>query len=280
MADFSTPFDDFSGSFGRPGADGLDLNALGPLDADDAYAERRKRLLDAVVSGETGVQFESLALFAEPLFTLYDLEPGDAFAALTDPSAVSDDVVALLETARVLWAFFSLPVSERAHRRQALAAQLVGEEPDPDEWLDLEGVIESVEVHWKALSRSEIEMAEDTGHPTLDFDGLLAHPAFRIETDPDPAHAGFGEGGLSETEARALFAQPLLDSPEVLLDEDAFEGAISRADAYWQAAARGLSAEAVVGELDDERATLEEARMMLARHAELFPKHARSGDGA
>lgn len=264
MTDLGSPFD--PSAFDDPSGFG---------EESDAFAARRARIVDALLSGETGVQYESLALFAEPLFTLYDLDPADAFTLRTEPETAGDEVVALMEAARVLWAFFSLPPAERGHRRQALAAQLVGEEAERDDMLDLEGVIEAAEVHWQALLPEEIEMAQDTGHDTLDFDALLHHPAFRIETEPDPAHAGFGTGELSETEARALFAQPLLEDPEVLIDPDAFDDALVRADVYWQAARRGTSAGAVARHLaDGGEPDVAEAEAMLARYRELFPEHA------
>ena len=276
MADFDTPFDNFGGAFG-PNGPGFPNPGLGSLGAtDDAFAERRKRIVKALVEGETGVQFESLALFAEPLFTLYDLDPSEAFALKTDASGARDEVVALMETARVLWAFFSLPTASRGHRRQALVEQLVGGDAESDDMLDLEGVIEAAEVHWQALLPEEIEMAENTGHPALGFDDLLHHPAFRIDADEDPSHAGFGADELSETEARALFAQPLLEDPEVMLDGDAFDSALERADAYWEAAQDGTPPEAIARALAASGdGDVEEARRMIARYAELFPEHAK-----
>ena len=267
MAGFDAPFGG-SSDFGLSG--GMDDIGTSP----DAFAKRRSRIVTALVNGETGVQYEALALFAEPLFTLYDLDPIEAFALRTSPQSVSDETVALLETARVLWAFFSLSTSDRAHRRQALASQLVGEDPSEEEWLDLDGLIEATEIHWQALLPEEITTAQTTDHPTLDFDALIHHPAFRVEADPDPSHAGYGTGELSETEARALFAQPLLDDPEVLLDEDAFSDVMRRADVYWHAGRNGLSvAEALDALGTDETPRETEATMMLARYAELFPEH-------
>ena len=276
MADFDAPFDNFGGAFGtnNMGFSGSRTGSFG-MD-DDAFEARKKRIVKALVEGETGVQFESLALFAEPLFTLYDLEPSDAFTLKTDPSGGADDVVALMETARVLWAFFSLPTASQGHRRQALVEQLVGGEAEEDDMLGLEGVIESAMVHWQALLPEEIEMAQNTGHDVLGFDDLIHHPAFRVITDEDPVHAGFGDGELSETEARALFAQPLLEAPEVMLDPDAFDSALERADAYWAAAPEGTPPEDIASALAvGEEGDIEEARRMIARYAELFPEHSK-----
>ena len=263
-----------------------DFDALADLDpetvaavdgaAAQAFATRKARLTEALLDGETGVQYESLALFAEPLFSLYDLDAADAFRLRSEPDAVADDTVALLETARVLWAFFSLPPSDRAHRRPQLAAQLVGEDPSDEDWMGLDGLLETVEIHWQALLPEEIEAAQATGHPVLAFDDLLHHPAFRVgPEDEDATHAGYGAKGLSEIEARALFAQPLLETPEVMEDPDAFEAALQRADDYWDLA-RNASAdpEAAAQAFADEHDTDPgEAVRMIERFRELFPAH-------
>jgi len=259
----------------------LDPATLAALDgaAADAFAKRKSRLARVLSQGETGVQYESLALFAEPLFALYELDAADAFRLRDDPVTVPDDAVALMETARVMWAFFSLPPSARAHKRQALASQLVGEDPSEEDWISLDGLIETLEIHWQALLQEEVDAAQKTGHPTLDFDSLLHHPAFRVtDEEHDATTAGFGPNGLTELEARALFAQPLIEDPEVLIDPDAFDEALGQADLYWSLAqastgdpsevARGFAREhAQDRDLDEvEREALE----MILRYRELF----------
>ena len=262
----------------------LDPETVAAVDgaAAEAFATRKARLTRALVDGETGVQYESLALFAEPLFSLYDLDAADAFRLRTEPEAVADDTVALLETARVMWAFFSLPPSDRAHKRPALAAQLVGEDPSEEDWMGLDGLLETVEIHWQALLPEEVEAAQSTGHPVLGFDDLLHHPAFRVgPEDEDATHAGFGADGLSEIEARALFAQPLLETPEVMEDPDAFDSALARADGYWALArTAGPDFEADAQAFADQNAAPDdadrvraEALRMIQRYRELFPEH-------
>ena len=266
--------------------DDFDPDALAALDgpAAAAFATRKARLTRALLDGETGVQFEPLALFAEPLFSLYDLDVADAFRLRSEPEAVADDTVALLETARVLWAFFSLEPAARAHKRSALAAQLVGDDPDAEDWLGLDGLLETTEVHWQALLPEEVEAAQDTGHEVCDFDALLHHPAFRVgPEDEDATHAGYGPDSLSETEARALFAQPLLDDPDVLTDPDAFEDALERADDYWALAqkagpeiddAADAWAEDHAATKADRKPLAAEAATMIRRFRDLFPEHA------
>ena len=261
----------------------LDPDAVAALDgaSADAFAARKARLTEALLSGETGVQFEALALFAEPLFTMYELDAADAFRLRTEPESVADDTVALLETARVLWAFFSMPKAERGHKRAALAAQLIGEDPEADDWVGLDGLLDTVSIHWQALLPEEVEAAESTGHAVCDFDALLHHPAFRVGPEAEDAtHAGFGPDGLSETEARALFAQPLLEDPEVLVDPDAFDAATDRADRLWDLARAGTdpdtAAEAYARDApaSERDGWADQARTMVARFRELFPEHA------
>lgn len=276
-----TPDDDFNYDDDLPELDAETIAAID--DAIDGVsaeqlAQRRRRLLDALLKGATGVDFASLALFAEPLFTLYELDAADAFRLATEPHAVADDAVALLETARVLWAFLSLPAAEQAHERQALAAHLVGEDPTDEDWVGLDGLIETASIHWKALLPQEIEAAQSTEHPTLNFPELLAHPAFHLgDDDSDPAHDGYGAGDLSEIEARALFAQPLLEAAGDLTDEAAFDDALARADGYWALAHRDDMNDDVYAAFarehagDRDAASVEaEARDMVGRYRELF----------
>ena len=85
MTDLGSPFD--PSAFDDPSGFG---------EESDAFAARRARIVDALLSGETGVQYESLALFAEPLFTLYDLDPADAFTLRTEPETATETPTAAI----------------------------------------------------------------------------------------------------------------------------------------------------------------------------------------
>lgn len=248
----------------------LDLDLGGS--AGEALAARKARLAEALVSGETGVQYEALALFAEPLFTLYELDPSEAFSLRAGPAEADEETVALLETARVLWAYFSMPPAERAHRRPALAAQLVGENPTEDDWLSLDALLDTASIHWQALLPEEVEAAETTGHASLGFDALLRHPIFQIGDAESASDAlGFGPDALSDVEARAQFAQSLLDT--VGDDTDDLESALARADSYWTLAQGDdpdADLRAFAERQPDPAAALSEGRRMLARYRELF----------
>lgn len=236
-----------------------------------------------LVDGETGVQFDALVLFAEPLFELYGLDLADAFVLKADPAGADDEVLAVLETARLFWAFFSLPPAARARRRDALAAHLAGPHPSADDWLAIESLLDAVEPYWRALLPEEIRKAEQTGFALLDFDALQSHPAFRLEG----AHGAlaYGPDGLSEIEALALFAQPLLDDPATLADPDAIEHAMDRVNAYWTLAQTPLpareealreAAEQLANGAGSREALETEARRMMERFHALFPERVRA----
>lgn len=231
-----------------------------------------------LVSGETGVAFASVALFAEPMFQMYEMDPAEAFAIANDPSNADPELITVLSTARLLWAFFSLPPSERSHKRSMLAAHLVGDHPNEEDWLEIEGLLEAVEPYWSAMLPDEILAAQTNGYVTLGFDDLLAHPAFQLSEQP--TDLTYGPDSLSEIEARALFAQPLLEDPAVLIDADAFERAMERANAYWTIASLpGADRESMLSDLPAKFADGEglpdairaEADKMIERFHKLFP---------
>lgn len=265
-----------------------DFDNLDPFSSFDPAQDELEPRLDpasdtvatrVLVSGETGVAFDAIALFAEPMFDIYDLDPAEAFAIKQDPSDADPEMVTVLSTSRVLWAFFSLPRKERAHKRPLLAAHLVGDQPNEEDWLDIEGLLEAVEPYWSAMLPDEIQAAQDTGYPTLGFDDLLSHPAFQFTEEPEDL--AYGPDSLSEMEARALFAQPLLEDPAVMVDADAFEQAVERANAYWHlATVPEARQEHALGEVMSQLsqgdgssdAIRSEARLMVDRFHALFPK--------
>lgn len=238
---------------------------------------QHQRKVRALVGNETGVRFDSLALFAEPLFELYDLDASAAFELHTHPDEADEATIAVMEAARLLWAYFSLSPKERAARHDTLAAFLLGPNATPEDEADLDAVLHVAESHWDLLTPEDVALAEGIEPTTLDFDALLAHPAFATPAaDPTTEHT-YGPDRLSEMEARALFAQPLLEREH---DPDALDQAMERADEYWTLAhLQGLEREAYLDELvdaialdaDEAEAVRAEARTMLARFQSLFP---------
>jgi hypothetical protein len=266
-------FDAFDQPHWAPSAGGDGASAL--TDAHLLLAQHQRRVR-ALVGNETGVRFESLALFADPLFALYDLDPAAAFELHARPDEADETTVAVMEAARLLWAYFALPPSQRATRRDALAEFLIGPDGTDADEDDFDALLESVEAHWAMLTEEDIELAEDSEAETLDFDALLAHPAFVPPVGERSTEKTYGAEGMSEMEARALFAQPLLEKET---DPDALEDAMERADDYWTLAQlRGLERDAFLDEIvganaidDAEAASLRaEAEAMMQRYRQLF----------
>jgi len=270
MSDF---FDAFAEPLHAPSAGGDGASAVS--DAHLLLAQHQRKVR-ALVDNETGVRFESLALFADPLFALYDLDAASAFELHARPDEADETTVAVMEAARLLWAYFALPPSQRTTRRDALAEFLIGPDGTDDDEDDFDALLESVESHWDMLTEDDIELAEDLETETLDFDALLAHPAFAPPAGERSTEKTYGAEGMNEMEARALFAQPLLEQES---DPDALEDAMERADDYWTLAQlRGLERDAFLDEIiganaidDDEAAALRaEAEDMMQRYQHLF----------
>ena len=274
MHDFTDdPFlPDFAAPTGGDGASAL-------TDAHLLLAQHQRKVR-ALTTNETGIRFESLALFAQPLFELYDLDAAAAFELHQQPDEADEATIAVMEAARVLWAYFSLSEADRAARLPALSDFLLGPAATPEDEADLDLLLHAVEAHWDALAPEDLALAEDDEHAVLDFDALLAHPAFAHADTGLAAQRTYGAEQLGEMEARALFAQPLL---ERLTDPDAFDAAMERADEYWTLAQlHGVEREAYLDELvsalaldDDEAARIRaEATEMVARFRTLFPEKA------
>lgn len=247
--------------------------------AAEAALALHQRKVRALIENETGLRFESLALFAQPLFELYDLDPAAAFELHADPDEADEGTVAVLEAARLLWAYLALPDADRPARYPALARFLLGPDAAAEDEADLAMLLDVMEQHWDALTPEDIDLAEDDARPTLGFDALLAHPAF-APPEGGAAQRTFGPDALPEMEARALFAQPLLAR---LDDPDELDAAMERADEYWTLAQlHGVERDAYLEDVVeafaiDEREAAQiraEADEMTARFRALFPDQA------
>lgn len=236
------------------------LNA-GPTAPSSAGSDR----IDALVSGATGVQFAALVAFTQPLLERYGFAQHEAYDLAAAPEDADDTVVTLLETARLLWAFFSLDRAGRDAQRTTLLTHCYGPDADAEAWEDFADLLSVMEDAWESMSAATREDAEATDAATLSFDTL-------IDTTADSA---FDPG--RECDARALFALPLLDDPAVQADPTRFEAALHRADAYWTLAQQTDRADrlaALLPTLASSPAELPalhaEAQQMLARYDDLF----------
>lgn len=238
--------------------------------------------LDAFLEDESGVPFHTLAQFAEPLFKLYQV---DLRASLQkEPEKREADelaaLLAVLETARLLWAFFGLTETTRQRKVKDLQHSLLGPDPGEEEKLDFLDLLSVMQEQWNSVATEEdvASSSEET------FDRLLAEYRPRSpQSSAQSASRQYGPDNLNPEEARALFARPLLEDPDVLENPERMEEAMDRADEYWNLAHASPAKRAHRIETLKERwadspqeaeAVEAEAQQMIERFAELFPDHA------
>jgi hypothetical protein len=234
------------------------------------------RTIDAYIAGRKGVDFDALSVFAEPLFELYDLDLRNLSPAgpLQYDTEELSGLVAVLDTARLFWAFFSQD-GEASERHAQLEDALIGPSPSDDERSDFIELVSIMEEQWHALSPAEREAATEAGDPMPPFEQLLSE---YVSSGVDDAMAAFSGDDMDLPEAMALFAQPLTDN--AVADPDAIEDALVRAQAYWDIAhAPEVERPALLEEFKQSVARSKkegerienEARMMLERFSDLFP---------
>ncbi len=233
--------------------------------------------LDAFLNGETGVPFEALALFAEPLFDLYEVE---LRAPLSEARATRDaeelaSLLAVLETARLLWAYFLLDAAERRAHAYTLEAHLLGPDALGEDSTQFRQLLHALEEYWTNVTR-RAEETEVPGYALPPFEVLLSQYAAAV-----PA-TRYGPDALDLPEALALFTQEVIDASDAHDDPDALDAAMERAHDYWELAHTPAPAfEEYLDEIKTAyggtRAGKErierEARRMVARFYELFPEH-------
>jgi hypothetical protein len=238
--------------------------------------------LDTYLNDESGVRFRALAHFAEPLFDLYDIDLSATLGAA--PEARDEDematLLAVLETARLLWAYFGLPDEAQDRYRDDLEAYLLGPDAEAGAADSLQELLDAMEAQWEAMPPHMRSSAEDVeGYALPPFEDLLEAfaPADTDVQGPGPMQGP--DGDMEGPEAMALFAQPLLEDPEVQTDPDALEERMTRATAYWELAQlppdeREEQVDALkdqFAESDAERDEIEaEAERMVDRYHELF----------
>ncbi len=246
--------------------------------------KRLQKELDRFVSGETGIPYDALIWFAEPLFELYQADPrppdgSDRFTRDVNELGLQ---VAVLETARLFMAYVLLEPAEAERRYMQLERSLIGRDACERERIDFLELLHLMEERWYDLDESvQARIAEAFRH-AAPFHVLLERYADTLspaETSPDEER--YGPDRLDLPEAMALFSRPLLEHVHVLEDPDLLEDALARAGAYWNLVQ--LKEERYEERLarivkqfakspDDERRIAEEALRMAAWFYELFPE--------
>lgn len=169
------------------------------------------------------VPLAALLQFSRPLFDAYgvDSDRAEALASGADDEA-PDELLLVLETARLLWAYCALDPAEQHEGLAALETTLLPGAVRDDDRAAFHVLLAELEEQWYDLG--------DARHPiTTPFPALLAtyHAAF---PPADPRD--------DEADALARFARPLLDDPafDAAEDLDAFDRRMDLAHALWDAA--------------------------------------------
>lgn len=242
-----------------------------------------KEALDVYLSGRSGIRFDSLMRFAGPLFDLYDVD----WRSIGRPSARRDldeisTMVAVLDVARLLWAFFALGQDDSIGALPELEDALLGAGAGDEERSNFLVLLSLLEEHWQQFTPEDRARAEDTpGYSLPEFETLLQDFPVRTFKLPTRAKNVFGPSRLDLSEALAIFAEPLLGSADLGSDPDLVEDRVARAQAYWELAMTPPDAydeelERIIegfARTSAERETIRaEAERMVQRFYTLFPE--------
>ena len=175
--------------------------------------------LDALVNAADGIPYDRLVHFARPLFEAYDVEIARADAAAHGGAdEAPDDLVLVLDTARLLWSYFALGSEGADAHAEALEAALLpegGRDDDRAAFLVLLGELE------ERFQDHRDHAADAPPFADVLADYLDAYPS-------DDPHA-------DAAEAIAAFARPLLDAVDVT-DLDELDRQMDLAHLLWDAA--------------------------------------------
>lgn len=247
------------------------------------HAATLREALDVYLSGRSGVRFQDLVRFAGPLFDLYDIEwrTTDAADSLERDREELSTMVAVLDTARLLWAFFSLDDERSVELLPNLEDALLGPGAGDEERSNLLILLSLLEEHWQTFTSMDRRRAEATpGYTLPDFETLLSDFSEGEDTSPSDERSRYGPERLELPEALALFAEPLLEDQAAKNDPDVLEERIARAQAYWDLAQaprdqfehelRRIQDEFSRSDFDAESVRREASRMV-RRYRNLFP---------
>jgi len=238
--------------------------------------------LDVYVSGRSGVRFDALVRFAGPLFDLYDVEwrADDVLDALSRDEEELTTMLALLDTARLLWSFFTLEEERSLDMLPDLEDAMLGRGAGDEERSNLLVLLSLLEEHRAAFTLEERTRAVDTpGYALPEFRVLLGAFQDRHRCLLPRSPSTLESNRLELPEALALFAEPLLRDPGAEEDPDLVQERVERAQAYWDLATAAEGdfderleqiVEAFASTQAERSAIREEAQRMMARYKNLF----------
>ncbi len=185
---------------------GSELTSSNPRDSYEFFLSER-----------SGIPFDQLAAFSQPLLELFDVDPHHWELPRDVPAEpeLLDSYSSALAAAEVFWSFFTLDVDVRKKFVPELRAYFIGPEPAPHEIADFTLLISCMEAQWLKVTGGR-SVPTPTNNP-LDLP---------IEEDAES----------SQLETLALFGEPLMEDLSCLADPDSLESVMQRINAYWQLA--------------------------------------------
>ncbi|MEZ4703429.1 MAG: hypothetical protein R2834_24070 [Rhodothermales bacterium] len=224
-------------------------------------------------AGNTGIPYDTLIDFAQPVLDHYHLDLTHCRTAAVDAGNAGDMalLIDVLESAMIFWSFFSAEAAGESASYEQLKTSMLGPEPDMADDLRFDQLFHALREAFEELDGAAA--------------GVLAWQPPPGFSEPSPAdlfedNLFYEEDGPDQPESFALFAHPLYENPDHLADPDAIERITQLASAYWDLArlSNEERAPALDAMLDQfartpaERKRLkQEARQMLQRYQELFP---------
>ncbi len=221
-----------------------------PTDSRDSYS--------FYLNESSGIRFEHLARFSQPLLELFDVEPHHWRLpnSIPDDAQLLDTYSAALAAAEMFWSYFTLDEHTRKRFLPELKSYFIGAEPLPHEEADFLLLVDCMRLQWTKLV-GEIDVSMQPGRQSS---------MMEVGDQPD-------------LETLALFGEPLMDDPTLLEDPDALEAIMERVADYWELANASeedrdtLLEGIVMRHRDDHRSASDirdEAAKMLARFDSLF----------
>ena len=227
-------------------------------------------------TGKSGIQYEKLQLFIQPILSHYQIELDTGFSDDVTPENLEDMTLLLdiFETATILWDYCCLSSGNKTSAFSELKNNLLGAHPSREDLAQFPILVASMEEKWEHLSEGE---SAAVNYQTT-ADAVL--PA-----DPSPfsenGAAHYGPENLDIPEAFALFSRPLLDHDAIYEDPESLDDVMTKAQAYWDLAhlppvALEKQLTKVVSEFTTSSFSKEhirnEAQEMIQRFHELFPE--------
>lgn len=188
------------------------------------------RELSAFTDETTGIPFHPLVRFAEPLFDAYEVDSERAVALAEGDmeDEAPDELVLVLETARLLWTAFGLPEAQARNAFADVQAMMMPGEHDEQDTAMLHLLLARLEERWHDLGGPTLS----TDAEPMPFDALAARYRKLFPPQTDAPAVG------ASAEDLALFARPLLDAPEVADDLDLLDQRMELAQVLFDLARR------------------------------------------